>query len=79
MKQFVTAAVFTYPHEIAILKHLLTDAGLSFYFENEAMAQVVPMYTHALGGIKLKVHKNDLSTVQQIIEDFNFNNHLKIV
>ncbi|WP_116790129.1 DUF2007 domain-containing protein [Flavobacterium psychrotrophum] len=79
MKQFVTAAVFTYPHEIAILKHLLTDAGLSFYFENEAMVQVVPMYTHALGGIKLKVHKNDLSTVQQIIEDFNFNNHLKIV
>jgi hypothetical protein len=79
MKQFVTAAVFTYPHEIAILRHLLTDAGLSFYFENEAMAQVVPMYTNALGGIKLKVHKDDLATVKQIIEDFNFNNHLKIV
>lgn len=79
MKQFVTAAVFTYPHEIAILRHILTDAGLSFYFENEAMAQVVPMYTHALGGIKLKVHKDDLDTVKQIIEDFNFNNHLKIV
>jgi len=79
MKHFVTAAVFAYPHEIAILRHLLTDAGLSFYFENEAMAQVVPMYTHALGGIKLKVHSNDLDTVKEILENFNFDNHLKIV
>lgn len=79
MKHFVTAAVFTYPYEIAILRHILTDAGLSFYFENEAMAQVIPMYTYALGGIKLKVHKNDLDTVKEILEDFNYNNHLKIV
>ncbi|MFP9097528.1 DUF2007 domain-containing protein [Flavobacterium sp. RHBU_24] len=79
MKHFVTAAVFTYPYETAILKHLLQDAGLQFYFENEFMASVVPMYGLALGGIKLKVHKNDLDTVNQILEDFNFNNHLKIV
>lgn len=79
MKHFVTAAVFTYPYETAILKHLLQDAGLQFYFENEFMSSVVPMYAVALGGIKLKVHKNDLETVKQILEDFNFNNHLKIV
>ncbi|MFP9112738.1 DUF2007 domain-containing protein [Flavobacterium sp. RHBU_3] len=79
MKQFVTAAVFTYPHEITILKLLLQEAGLQFYFENETTLTVVPVYTHALGGIKLKVHKNDLDTVNQILEDFNHNNHLKIV
>jgi len=79
MKHFVTAAVFTYPYETAILKHLLQDAGLQFYFENEFMAGLAPMYTVALGGIKLKVHKNDLDTVNNILEDFNFNNHLKIV
>lgn len=79
MKHFVTAAVFTYPHEIAILRHLLQDTGLQFYFENETMLSVVPFYTQALGGIKLKVHRNDLDTVNQILEDFNYNNHLKIV
>lgn len=79
MKHFVTAAIFTYSHEITILKHLLEEAGLQFYFENETMASVVPLYTQALGGIKLKVHKNDLNTVKEILDNFNHNNHLKII
>jgi hypothetical protein len=79
MKQFVTAAVFTYPHEIAILRHLLQSAGLQFYFENETMLAVVPMYTQALGGIKLKVHVNDLATVKRILDEFENDNNLKIV
>ncbi|KGO92717.1 hypothetical protein [Flavobacterium subsaxonicum] len=79
MKHFVTAAVFTYPHEIAILRHLLQDAGLQFYFENETMLTVVPMYTQALGGIKLKVHVNDLDTVKLILDEFERGNNLKIV
>jgi len=79
MKHFVTAAVFTYPHEIAILRHLLQDAGLQFYFENETMLTVVPMYTQALGGIKLKVHVNDLDTVKVILDEFERDNNLKIV
>jgi len=79
MNHFITAATFSYPHEITILKHLLVEAGLSFYFENETMATVVPLYSHALGGIKLKVHPNDLTTVKDILEQLNTNTHLKIV
>ncbi|MXN92634.1 DUF2007 domain-containing protein [Flavobacterium sp. Sd200] len=79
MENFITAAVFSYPHEITILKHLLQQQGISFYFENETMAGVVPFYTHALGGIKLKVHTNDLDTVLQILQELTANNHLKIV
>lgn len=79
MKQFVTIATFTYPHEITILKHLLQEAGLQFYFENETMLSVAPFYTYALGGIRLKVHKEDAEAAKQVLEDFNHNNHLKIV
>jgi len=79
MNHFITAATFSYPHEITILKHLLVEAGLSFYFENETMATVVPLYSQAFGGIKLKVHPNDLSTVKDILEQLNTNTHLKIV
>ncbi|MBY8963346.1 DUF2007 domain-containing protein [Flavobacterium sp. D11R37] len=78
MKDFVTAAVFSYPHEITILKHLLTEAGISFFFENETMTGIVPFYSFALGGIKLKVHPNDLETVTAILKDLS-DNHLKIV
>lgn len=79
MKHFVTAATFTHPYETVILKHLLLDAGLQFYFENEFLAGVVPLYSMAQGGIKLKVHKNDLDTVKPILEHFYYSNHLKIV
>ena len=76
MKNFVTAATFNHPHETAIIKHLLTDAGLNFYFENELMASI---YTPGLGAVRLKVHRNDLETVQEILNSFNSGSHLKIV
>ncbi|WP_159801402.1 DUF2007 domain-containing protein [Flavobacterium sp. MK4S-17] len=79
MEKFVTAAVFNYPHEITILKHLLEGTGLRFYFENETITSVAPMYSLALGGIKLKVHQNDLETVQEILRNFQEENNLKIV
>ncbi len=79
MKDFVTAAVFTYPHEITILKHLLTDAGITFFFENETITSIVPMYSSAFGGIKLKVHPNDLETVKEILDEFSSRNNLRIV
>ena len=78
MEEFVTAGVFNYPHEITILKHLLEDAGIRFVFRNETMASIAPMYSFALGGIRLMVHPNDLDTVKQILSNFE-NNNLKIV
>lgn len=77
MKDFVTAAVFNNQYETAILKHLLFEAGISFYFENETVNHIAPSL--ALGGIKLKVHLNDLETVKEILENFNTQNTLKIV
>ncbi len=77
MEEFITAAIFNYPHEITILKHRLDQEGIVYYFENETTASIVPMYSIALGGIKLKVHPNDLLKVKGILDDFN--NHLSIV
>lgn len=79
MEEFVTIAIFYYPHEIVILKHLLDDAELHYYFENEMMTTIAPMYTQALGGIKLKVHPNDIETVKEILDQLNNESNLKIV
>ena len=79
MKHFITAAVFNYPHEITILKHILTEAGISFFFQNETITSITPLYSLALGGIKLKVHPNDLDTVKEILKDFEEQNNLRIV
>ena len=79
MEHFITAAVYNYPHEITILRHLLEDEGIQYYFENETMADLLPMYSYAMGGIKLKVHPNDLKNVKKIIDNLNTGTHLKIV
>jgi len=78
MEKFITAAVFNYAHEITILKHRLEQEGLQYFFENETTASVSPMYSIAFGGIKLKVHPNDLSTVNQILAELN-DSHLRII
>lgn len=77
MKDFITVAVFDYPHEIAILRHLLTEAEIPFYFENESIISIAPTLT--LGGIKLKVHPNDLESAEEILKKLNDRNNLKIV
>ena len=79
MESFITIAIFNYPHEITILKHRLDQEGLQYYFENEATASIVPMYSLALGGIKLKIHPNDAETVTDILKELGDLPDLKIV
>jgi len=77
MESFKTIAIFNYQHETIVLKHLLEQEEIPYYFENEMTLSVVPMYTSALGGIKLRIHTSDFERVQEILDSFN--NPLKIV
>jgi len=80
MLNFVTVATFTYPYEYAILRIVLDQKGIRYVFENDMMLSVFPFYSNALGGISLKVHENDVSLTQQILDDFNSKqSHLRIV
>jgi hypothetical protein len=77
MESFKTIAIFNYLHETIVLKHLLDQQKIPYFFENEMTLSVVPLYTTALGGIKLRIHPNDFETVQKILDDLN--NPLQIV
>ena len=79
MEKFITVAVFDYVHEIQILKHRLDQEELQYFFENEIMSSFAPMYSNALGGIKLKIHPNDFETVKTILQEMKYDNKLKIV
>ncbi|MBC5840510.1 MAG: DUF2007 domain-containing protein [Flavobacteriaceae bacterium] len=79
MEKFITVAVFDYVHEIQILKHRLDQEELQYFFENEIMSSFAPMYSNALGGIKLKIHPNDYETVKTILQEMRYDNNLKIV
>lgn len=80
MKDFITLVVFTYPHEYAVLKLLLEQENINHFFQNETMIGVFPFYSNALGGIHLKVHRNDFERAREIIESLdNTTSPLKIV
>lgn len=79
MENFVTVAIFNYQHETLIIKNLLEQEGIAYFFENETIVGIDPFATIAYGGIKLKVHLNDEATVKEILKKLNEDDHLKIV
>ena len=78
MKNFIVVATFTYPHEYTVLKLLLNKENIPHIFENETMVSISPFYSHAIGGIKLKVHKKEEEAVKKMIDQLN-NENLRIV
>ncbi len=79
MENFITVAIFNYQHETLIIKNLLEQEGIAYFFENETIVGIDPFATIAYGGIKLKVHPNDEATVKEILKKLNEDDHLKIV
>ncbi len=79
MKNYKTIAIFTYPSEYTVLRHLLELNNIRFVFENETMISVLPFHSNAFGGIHLKVHLEDEARAREILGDLNNPSHLHIV
>lgn len=77
MKDFVIVAVFNLPTEIAVLKTILENESIQYFFENETIVSIDPFASIAYGGIRLKVHQNDVEVVKGILD--NLDSHLRIV
>lgn len=79
MENYKTIAIFTYPSEYAVLKHLLQQRNIRFVFLNETMISVLPFHSNAIGGIRLNVHKEDVIIAKEIIDNLNYPSQLYIV
>lgn len=79
MTNYIKIASFTYPHEYVVLRLLLEQNHIRFFFQNETVIGIIPFYSNALGGIFLKVHPDDLENAEKILNDFKNQEHLKIV
>ncbi len=77
MTEFITVATFNFAHEITVLKSVLENRGIPYFFENETIVSVDPLATIAYGGIKLKVHPDFIQTAKEILD--NLNNPLRVV
>ena len=62
-----------------VLDHLLEQANLRYVFQNEMMVSVLPFHSNAVGGIRLKVFKDDIVKAEKIIRDLKNDGDLTIV
>lgn len=74
MIDYVTIARYTYQYEYSVLKLMLKEAHIPFFFKNETMASITPFYSNALGGIELLVHPNAVSDALALIEKLDREN-----
>ena len=73
MNKFITIATFNFAYEITILKSILDDKGIKYFFKNENLVSIDPLASYAYGGIDLQIHPNDAEQVKEILNNLNTN------
>ena len=73
MTEFITVATFNFAYEIAVLKSVLDNREIEYFFQNENLIAIDPLASFAYGGIHLKIHPNDIEVVKDILNDLNTN------
>lgn len=68
MNDFVTLAVFQYPHEAHVLQSRLESEGITVFLKDELTVQSHNFLSQAVGGIKLQVPKQDCEKAKEIVE-----------
>jgi predicted nucleotidyltransferase component of viral defense system len=79
MENYKTIAIFTYPSEYTVLKHLLQQRNIRFVFLNETMISILPFHSNAIGGIRLNVYKEDVIVAKEIIDNLKYPSRMNIV
>ncbi len=79
MIDFETIAIYTYPSDYAVLRLLLEQHNIRHVFQNETMISVLPFHSNAIGGIRLKVYKDDIPKAMEILNSLNNPSNLRIV
>jgi hypothetical protein len=70
--KLITVLTFSYQHEIAIVRGRLETEGIDCYTQDELTAQVNPLYSNAIGGIKLQVKENDLEKAVELLIEWGY-------
>lgn len=66
---FVTVLTFYYAHETAIIRGRLESEGIACNIIDELTVQVNPLYSNAIGGVKLQVKESDFDRAIEILKE----------
>ncbi|KAA6302398.1 MAG: hypothetical protein EZS26_001511 [Candidatus Ordinivivax streblomastigis] len=68
-EKLVTLLTFTYPSEMYVLRSRLESEGIACLAQDELTIQVNPLYSNALGGVKLQVLESDVERALEILRE----------
>ena len=68
METFITLKTFTYPSEAYILRGKLESEGIECFIKDELTIQSNPLYSNAIGGVKLQVKESDFNQAVEILK-----------
>jgi Putative prokaryotic signal transducing protein len=67
MDEYITVAVFVYPHEVAVSRARLEHEGIPCTTKDENIVSAHPFYSGAVGGVKLQVPREHMEEAQRIL------------
>lgn len=71
MDRIVIFDTYYNPIEANIVKARLMDSGIQCFLSDENVITINPLYTQALGGVKLHLFEKDVSVAKSILQDEN--------
>lgn len=70
--ELVTIMTFSLPGDTAVLCSILDNEGIFYFLQDELTVQVNPLYSPAVGGIKLQVRKEDVEKAVSVLKKAGF-------
>jgi len=74
MSQLVTILSIPYPQQVYIIKGRLESEGIECYIKDELTVQTNPVYSYAVGGVKIQVKEEDVAGAMKILEEEGYVN-----
>ncbi|HTB06552.1 MAG TPA: DUF2007 domain-containing protein [Bacteroidia bacterium] len=72
MNDWVTVATFMYPHQAAMLQARLESEGIECFLKDKNTAAANPLYSVAIGGVKLQVRADDVERVTPMLKEAGY-------
>ena len=72
MQNLVTIWSFPYQHQMLIIRGRLEAEGIETFVQDELTIQIDPLYSNALGGIKLMVQQQDAERANEILAESGY-------
>ena len=71
-EKFITVLTTTFGYEVAIIRGRLESEGITCFVQDELTVQVNPLYSNAIGGVKLQVKESDLPRAIEILKETGY-------